>query len=152
MPTHPVTLLPRAPSLTQVSALKTILGLSLSSLRGTPSLEDLMMGADGDGTLQQGGRGSGGGGGSRGAEPSEAELADALEECRAAVEKIVIPKQQAVELLPRPPAVIARQVALAQSYRLITEQVGASSASARLRILPEYDVAAPSGAPAQTVA
>lgn len=97
-----------------------------------------MLGGDGDSSgAQRGGRGG------AAAEPSEAELADALDEARAAVERIVIPKQQAVELLPRAPQVIARQVALAQSYRLQTEQVGASSGSLRLRILPEYDVAAP---------
>lgn len=108
-----------------------------------------MLGADGDGGGggQRGGRGGGGGGAGAWAEPSEAELADALDEARAAVERIVIPNSQAVELLPRSPQVIARQVALAQSYRLQTEQIGASGGSLRLRILPEYDVAAAAGAP-----
>lgn len=40
--------------------------------------------------------------------------ADALEEARLAVEEIVIPRQQPIELLPRSPSVLELQVASAR--------------------------------------
>jgi hypothetical protein len=76
----------------------------------------------------------------RGASPVEA--AEALEEARLAVERIVIPQATPVELLPRPPHIRAAQEALVASYRLTSAVAGAGSA-ARLRILPEYTKAAP---------
>ena len=76
----------------------------------------------------------------RGATPVEA--AEALEEARLAVERIVIPHSTPVELLPRPPHIRAAQEALVASYRLTSAVAGAGPA-ARLRILPEYTKAAP---------
>jgi stage III sporulation protein SpoIIIAA len=62
---------------------------------------------------------------------------DALEEARLAVERIVIPTNRAVDLLPRAAAVRQAQEALAQSYQLVTVTAGTGSA-AHVRILPEY--------------
>ena len=62
---------------------------------------------------------------------------DALEEARLAVERIVIPTNRAVDLLPRSAAVRQAQEALAQSYQLVTVTAG-TGAGARVRILPEY--------------
>jgi hypothetical protein len=70
------------------------------------------------------------------------EAAEALEEARLAVERIVIPHSTPVELLPRPPHIRAAQEALVASYRLTSAVAGAGPA-ARLRILPEYTKAAP---------
>lgn len=73
-------------------------------------------------------------------QPNSAEEIDALEEARVAVEQIVIPKVQAVELLPRSPEVLALQVKLVESYQLAWEKTG-SGMNKRLRILPKQLVA-----------
>lgn len=52
-----------------------------------------------------------------------------------AIEQVVIPKGEAVELLPRPPHIIAFQVDLIQKYQLEAEGI-CSEAGERLRILP----------------
>lgn len=57
------------------------------------------------------------------------------QEARVAVEQIVIPKGQPVELLSRSPEVIALQVKLVEGYQLASEKAG-SEMSLRLRILP----------------
>eukprot|EP00250_Pteridium_aquilinum_P015802 c22769_g1_i1 orf=859-3015(-) len=62
---------------------------------------------------------------------------DALEEARLAIEQIVIPKSQPVELLPRSFEIIACQVKLIESYQLATETAGSES-SLRIRILPYH--------------
>ncbi|XVE80044.1 hypothetical protein DITRI_Ditri14bG0107400 [Diplodiscus trichospermus] len=63
------------------------------------------------------------------------EKVDALEEARIAIEQVVIPKGEPVELLPRPPHIISLQVELIQKYQLQSEKVGRGS-DVRLRILP----------------
>jgi hypothetical protein len=78
------------------------------------------------------------GGGSARSASAEDEV-DALEECRLAVEQIVIPRGTPVELLPRAPHIRSAQEALVASYRLSTATAGSGSA-ARLRILPNYSV------------
>ncbi|XP_031500457.1 protein SEEDLING PLASTID DEVELOPMENT 1 isoform X1 [Nymphaea colorata] len=65
------------------------------------------------------------------------EKVDALEEARLAIEHIVIPKGQQVELLPRPTKIIAMQMDLVKSYRLSSEKVGKEH-KMRLRILPYH--------------
>ncbi|KAI4366040.1 hypothetical protein MLD38_021965 [Melastoma candidum] len=67
------------------------------------------------------------------------EKIDALEEARIAIEQIVIPKGEVVELLPRPPSLIYLQRDLARKYQLQSEKVGKEQ-DARLRIFPfQYD-------------
>ncbi|KAL9241289.1 hypothetical protein vseg_015417 [Gypsophila vaccaria] len=66
--------------------------------------------------------------------PSLEEL-DALEEVRLAIEYIVIPGGEAVELLPRRSEIIARQLELVESYQLAAENSG-TELSPRLQILP----------------
>ncbi|THF97443.1 hypothetical protein TEA_003432 [Camellia sinensis var. sinensis] len=56
-------------------------------------------------------------------------------EARIAIEKVVIPKGEPVELLPRPSNIILLQKDLIHKYKLQTERVGAEP-DARLRILP----------------
>ncbi|GAV60736.1 AAA_18 domain-containing protein [Cephalotus follicularis] len=60
---------------------------------------------------------------------------DALEEVRLAIEYIVIPGGEPVELLPRQSKIIARQLQLVESYQLAAENSGASVT--RLPLLPE---------------
>ncbi|KAJ7563010.1 hypothetical protein O6H91_03G092800 [Diphasiastrum complanatum] len=60
---------------------------------------------------------------------------DALEEVRLAIETIVIPKGQPVELLPRSSEVISLQSKMIQSYQLTSEKSGIEP-HMRLRILP----------------
>ncbi|CAL5393545.1 unnamed protein product [Camellia sinensis] len=60
---------------------------------------------------------------------------EALEEARIAIEQVVIPKGEPVELLPRPSNIILLQKDLIHKYKLQTERVGAEP-DARLRILP----------------
>lgn len=60
---------------------------------------------------------------------------DALEEARLAIEYIVIPGGQPVELLPRCADIIARQIKLVESYQLVTEKSG-TELDSRLQILP----------------
>ncbi|MCL7031628.1 hypothetical protein MKW94_004031 [Papaver nudicaule] len=66
--------------------------------------------------------------------PSLEEI-DALEEVRLAIEYIVIPGGEAVELLPRRSDIIARQMELVESYQLAAEKSGSAS-NPRLQILP----------------
>ncbi|CAO2812820.1 unnamed protein product [Amaranthus hypochondriacus] len=66
--------------------------------------------------------------------PSLEEL-DALEEVRLAIEYIVIPGGEAVELLPRRSEIIARQLELVESYQLAAENSG-TELNPRLQILP----------------
>lgn len=66
--------------------------------------------------------------------PSLEEI-DALEEVRLAIEYIVIPGGEAVELLPRRSEIIARQLKLVESYQLAAENSG-TELNPRLQILP----------------
>ncbi len=66
---------------------------------------------------------------------SEDEL-EALEEARLAVEQIVIPKAQAVELLPRSPGIRRMQHELIEHYQLKSQSFG-DEPNRRLRIYPE---------------
>lgn len=66
--------------------------------------------------------------------PSMEEI-DALEEVRLAIEYIVIPGGEAVELLPRRSEIIARQLELVESYQLAAEKSG-TELNPRLQILP----------------
>ncbi|MFN3927029.1 MAG: R3H domain-containing nucleic acid-binding protein [Pseudanabaenaceae cyanobacterium] len=65
---------------------------------------------------------------------SEDEM-EALEEARLAVEQIVIPKKQAVELLPRSPFIRKMQHELVEHYHLHSESFG-DEPNRRLRIYP----------------
>ncbi|CAA6653739.1 unnamed protein product [Spirodela intermedia] len=67
--------------------------------------------------------------------PSLEEL-DALEEVRMAIEYIVIPGGEPVELLPRCSEIVARQLELVESYQLSAEKSG-TEMSSRLQILPQ---------------
>jgi len=60
---------------------------------------------------------------------------EALEEARLAVENIVIPKGQTVELLPRSPKVRKMQHELVEHYRLRSTSEG-EEPNRRLRIYP----------------
>ncbi|KAF2295580.1 hypothetical protein GH714_033231 [Hevea brasiliensis] len=60
---------------------------------------------------------------------------DALEEVRLAIEYIVIPGGEPVELLPRCSEIIARQLELVESYQLTAENSG-TELNPRLQILP----------------
>lgn len=66
--------------------------------------------------------------------PSLEEI-DALEEVRLAIEYIVIPGGEPVELLPRRSEIVARQLELVQSYQLAVENSG-TEMNPRLQILP----------------
>ncbi|KAK7280511.1 hypothetical protein RJT34_25575 [Clitoria ternatea] len=66
--------------------------------------------------------------------PSLEEI-DALEEVRLAIEYIVIPGGEPVELLPRCSEIIARQLELVRSYQLAAEKSGTEQ-NPRLQILP----------------
>ncbi|XP_043704942.1 protein SEEDLING PLASTID DEVELOPMENT 1 [Telopea speciosissima] len=66
--------------------------------------------------------------------PSLEEI-DALEEVRLAIEYIVIPGGEPVELLPRRSEIIARQLELVESYQLAAEKSG-TELNPRLQILP----------------
>eukprot|EP00268_Persea_americana_P023185 TRINITY_DN22844_c0_g1_i1.p1 TRINITY_DN22844_c0_g1~~TRINITY_DN22844_c0_g1_i1.p1 ORF type:complete len:705 (+),score=125.49 TRINITY_DN22844_c0_g1_i1:216-2330(+) len=66
--------------------------------------------------------------------PSLEEI-DALEEARLAIEYIVIPGGEPVELLPRCSEIIARQLELVESYQLAAEQSG-TELYPRLQIFP----------------
>ncbi|KAK4435966.1 protein SEEDLING PLASTID DEVELOPMENT 1 [Sesamum alatum] len=67
--------------------------------------------------------------------PSLEEI-DALEEVRLAIEYIVIPGGEPVELLPRRSEIVARQLELVKSYQLAVENSGTES-NPRLQILPQ---------------
>lgn len=49
---------------------------------------------------------------------------DALEEVRLAIEKVVIPKGEHMQILPRPPHIIALQIDMIERYKLKWEKVG----------------------------
>ncbi|KAF8413782.1 hypothetical protein HHK36_001775 [Tetracentron sinense] len=66
---------------------------------------------------------------------SSSEKIDALEEARLAIEQVVIPKGEPVELLPRHSHIISLQMDLIQKYQLQSEKVG-KEPDIRLRILP----------------
>lgn len=66
--------------------------------------------------------------------PSLEEI-DALEEVRLAIEYIVIPGGEPVELLPRRSEIVARQLKLVESYQLTAENSG-TELNPRLQILP----------------
>ncbi|XP_057856521.2 protein SEEDLING PLASTID DEVELOPMENT 1 isoform X3 [Cryptomeria japonica] len=66
---------------------------------------------------------------------NSSEEIDALEEVRLAIEDIVIPKGQPVELLPRCSEIIALQMKLVNDYKLTAEKAGTETNS-RLRVLP----------------
>ncbi len=59
----------------------------------------------------------------------------ALEECRLAVERVVLAQGQPVELLPRSPSVRQQQAELAERYRLRTAEFGQGD-QRRLRVFP----------------
>lgn len=63
------------------------------------------------------------------------ERMDALEEARIAIEQVIIPKGEAVELLPRASSIRSLQKELICKYNLQCERVGLDP-DARLRILP----------------
>lgn len=58
-----------------------------------------------------------------------------IQEARIAIEQVVIPKGESIELLPRPSNVMSLQMDLIQKYRLEAERIGTES-DVRLRILP----------------
>ncbi|KAL4555102.1 hypothetical protein LXL04_037713 [Taraxacum kok-saghyz] len=66
---------------------------------------------------------------------NESEKTDALEEARIAIEQVVIPKGEAVELLPRSFNVMSLQKDLIRKYKLEAEQIGTET-DVRIRILP----------------
>uniref|UniRef100_A0A0E0A5A5 AAA+ ATPase domain-containing protein n=1 Tax=Oryza glumipatula TaxID=40148 RepID=A0A0E0A5A5_9ORYZ len=70
-------------------------------------------------------------------EVRSSEETDALEEARLAIEQVVIPKGESVQLLPRPPSIIASQVDLVESFKLKWESIG-QDPNACLRILPQF--------------
>ena len=59
----------------------------------------------------------------------------ALEECRLAVEQVVVPQGRPVELLPRSRRVREMQVDLINRYKLRSDEFG-SAESCRLRVFP----------------
>ncbi|KAK9070588.1 hypothetical protein SSX86_010990 [Deinandra increscens subsp. villosa] len=66
---------------------------------------------------------------------NESEKTDALEEVRIAIEQVVIPKGEPVELLPRRSNILLLQKDLVRKYKLQAQRIG-SEMDARLRILP----------------
>lgn len=65
----------------------------------------------------------------------KSEKVEALEEARVAIENVVIPEGEPVELIPRSIHIINLQADLAQKYQLQSERIGKGS-DIRLRILP----------------
>ncbi|KAK3128431.1 hypothetical protein QOZ80_6BG0461530 [Eleusine coracana subsp. coracana] len=65
------------------------------------------------------------------------EETDALEEARLAIEQVVIPKGESVQLLPRPSNIISSQVDFIESFSLKWEVIG-QEPNAYLRILPHF--------------
>lgn len=111
-----------------VRALRTILGMETLGISN--SLAALKLKEDGKAKVE----GSIKGANSNRKSTVEDEV-DALEEARLAIEQIVIPKSQPVELLPRSFEIVACQMKLIESYQLATETTGSES-SLRIRILP----------------
>ncbi|CAL5046101.1 unnamed protein product [Urochloa decumbens] len=75
-------------------------------------------------------------------ESRSSEETDALEypdvqEARLAIEQVVIPKGESVQLLPRPPSIISSQVDLIESFSLKWEVVG-QEPNSHVRILPHF--------------
>lgn len=66
------------------------------------------------------------------------EKTDALEEARVAIEQVVIPKGEHVELLPRSSSIMSLQMDLVRKYQLRSEKIGKEQ-DIHLRILP-YDL------------
>ncbi|XP_073287216.1 protein SEEDLING PLASTID DEVELOPMENT 1-like isoform X1 [Primulina huaijiensis] len=66
---------------------------------------------------------------------NESEKIDALEEARIAIEQVVIPKGEPVDLLPRPSNILLLQKDLIHKYKLPSERVE-SETGVRMRILP----------------
>ena len=59
------------------------------------------------------------------------------QEARMAIEQIVIPREESVELLPRPPHILSLQMDLIRKYHLQSERIGMETEeNVRLRILP----------------
>jgi hypothetical protein len=58
-----------------------------------------------------------------------------MQEARLAIEYIVIPGGEPVELLPRCSEIVARQLELVESYQLLAETFG-TDPNSRLQILP----------------
>lgn len=69
------------------------------------------------------------------AKTNESEKMDALEEARIAIEQVVIPKGEPVDLLPRPSNILLLQKDLIRKYKLPSESVE-SETGVRMRILP----------------
>ncbi|KAG2604305.1 hypothetical protein PVAP13_4NG037000 [Panicum virgatum] len=84
-------------------------------------------------------------------EARSSEETDALEEARLAIEQVVIPKGESVQLLPRPASIISSQVDLVESFSLKWEVVGQEPIS-RVRILPHFTAAEATGAEQETAA
>lgn len=70
-------------------------------------------------------------------EARSSEETDALEEARLAIEQVVIPKGESVQLLPRPSSIISSQVDLIESFSLQWEVIG-QEPNAYVRILPHF--------------
>lgn len=70
-------------------------------------------------------------------EVRSSEETDALEEARLAIEQVVIPKGESVQLLPRPSSIISSQVDLIESFKLKWEVIG-QDPNAYLKILPQF--------------
>lgn len=58
-----------------------------------------------------------------------------LQEARLAIEQIVIPKEEPVELLPRPPHLLSAQIDLIREYNLKAVKVG-KEPRVFIRIIP----------------
>ncbi|CAJ2677230.1 unnamed protein product [Trifolium pratense] len=70
----------------------------------------------------------------------DSEKADALEEARMAIEHIVIPKGETVDLLPRSYQVVSLQLDLVRSYQLEARRISGESNVHHLRIFPSHYV------------
>ncbi|KAL6606682.1 hypothetical protein ACP70R_042335 [Stipagrostis hirtigluma subsp. patula] len=70
-------------------------------------------------------------------EVRSSEETDALEEARLAIEQVVIPKGESVQLLPRPSTIISSQVDLIGSFSLKCEVID-QEPNAYVRILPQF--------------
>lgn len=64
-------------------------------------------------------------------------LSTLLQEARIAIEQVVIPKGEPVELLPRPSSIMSLQLDLIRKYQLEAERIG-KEADVRLCILPYH--------------
>ncbi|KAI5662444.1 hypothetical protein M9H77_21767 [Catharanthus roseus] len=72
------------------------------------------------------------------AKVNESEKIDALEEARTAIEQVVIPRGEAMDLLPRPWNIMLLQKDLIRKYKLKSERIG-SEPNVHLRVLPFQD-------------